>query len=88
VLQNFHWLGQVPCQKEAGSPLELAVCVGWVEVHLCLWVSRMSADLVQSHVGKEGIPTCTFDDAWLGVIVLQHYLLYAQDTEHPAGSHL
>jgi hypothetical protein len=45
----------------------------------------MSADLVQSHVGKEGIPTCTFDDAWLGVIESQHYQLYAQDTEHPAG---
>jgi len=45
------------------SALESAVCVGWAEVHLFLYVSSVSADFLRCHVGKEGIWVCGYDEA-------------------------
>jgi hypothetical protein len=42
--------------------LESAVCVGWAEMHLFFCVSRVSADSLRCHFGKEGIRARGFDE--------------------------
>jgi hypothetical protein len=45
------------------SASELAVCVGWVVVHLFCWVFILSADNLRYYYGNEGIRECGFDEA-------------------------
>ena len=45
------------------SALELALSVGWAEVHLLLCVSSVSVDSVCCHLGELGIRLCGFDEA-------------------------
>jgi hypothetical protein len=49
------------------SALELAlnsaVCIGWAEVHLFLFVSGTSVDTLLCHFGKEGIRASGIDEA-------------------------
>jgi hypothetical protein len=68
------------------SALESALCVGWVEVHVFLYVSSMSADSLWCHVVKEGSWPFGLDEALLGVFVSQPSPFCAQETRHPASS--
>jgi hypothetical protein len=57
-----------------------------VEVHLFHCGSSMSAEFSWSHFGKEDSHMFGFDEALLGVFVLQPSSLYAKETQHPASS--
>jgi len=78
--------GKVAFHVELPSTMELAGCVGQVEMHLFLCISRVSADSVRCHFGKEGIRPSRFDEAWRGVGILQPSPSYAPETQHPASS--
>jgi hypothetical protein len=56
-----------------------------VEVHLYLCVSRVSADSLRCHFGKEGCRMIGFDEALPGVFVSQPSPCYAQETQQPAS---
>jgi hypothetical protein len=43
--------------------LELAIWVGWAEVHLFHCISSVSAVFLWCHIGKEDIQWCCFDEA-------------------------
>jgi hypothetical protein len=45
------------------STRDSAVCIGWAEVYLLLWVSSESADSLGCHFGKDGIRASGFDEA-------------------------
>jgi len=70
------------------SALESALCIGRLEVHLFLCVCSVSVDSLQCNFGKEGSRTFGFDEALPGVIVSQPSPFCAQETQHPASSHL
>ena len=58
------WTAVVSDRESAlESALEMAICVGWAEVHLFLSVSSVSADSIQCDCGKEGIQLCGVDEA-------------------------
>jgi hypothetical protein len=68
------------------SALESALCVGRVEVQLVMCVSRVFADSLRCHFGKEGSLMFGFDEALPGVFVSQASPSCAQETQHPASS--
>jgi len=86
VLRNWDQLGHVVCPANVASALELAVCVGLVEVHFLLCVSSVSVDCLGCHFGKHGIQTWGFDESQPGVFVSLPSPFYAQETQHPASS--
>jgi hypothetical protein len=65
--------------------VESALCVGWMEVHLCICVSSVSVDSLRCHFAKAGSWTFGFDEALPGVIVSQPSPCYVQETQHPAS---
>jgi hypothetical protein len=74
------------CPGGVESTLESPLCVGGVEVHLFLWVFRVSADSLQCHCGMDGSRTFDFDEAFPGVFVSQALPCYAQQTGNPTLS--
>jgi len=63
--------------------VESALCVGWGEVYLLLWVSSVSADSFRCHFGKEGSRTFGYDEALPVVFVSQLSPLYTQKLKTP-----
>ena len=67
-------------------PLESALGVSRVEVHLFLCIPIVSANSVRCHFGREGSWPFGFDGALPGVCVSQPSPFWAQETQHPASS--
>jgi hypothetical protein len=80
VVQMAFWAGVV-LLVEVASALVLPVWVGWVEVHLFLFVSTMAADSLGCHFAKEGIYPFGFDEALPGVVQLQPSAFHVPETE-------
>ena len=63
-LQRCHQLRRVACWAEVALALELAVCIGRMEVHLSHSVSSICADSERSYFAPEGVRLCGLGKAW------------------------
>jgi hypothetical protein len=63
-----------------------AACVSQVEQHLFVQMTRISAESLGYHFGNEGILTCGFGKAQLGVFLFQPSPCYGQGTQYPSMS--
>jgi hypothetical protein len=81
-------LAEVGFRAEKMSALELAVYVGWVEMHLFICISSVSVDFLRRHFGKECIRPCGFDEALLRVFLSLPSTVYAQNTQQRTFSFL
>jgi len=69
----------VALRAEVASAQESAVCLGRVEINLCLCVSNVCAESLQCQFGNEGICSSGFDKAWLGVFLSQDSPCYTAE---------
>jgi len=76
----------VACRAEVESAMESVLCEGRAVVQLFLSVSRVSADSLPYHFGKEGSRTFGFDEALPGVFVRHPSPFSLQETKHPTSS--
>ena len=91
VVQVAFWAEMASAQESAlesalESTVGSTVCVGWAEVHLLLYVSRVSPDLFHCQLGTERIRPFDFDEASPGVVLSHPSPFYAVETENLASS--
>jgi len=71
-LGHGYWVAPVVYRAEVAflaevvSALESDSCVGWLQIHLFLWVSSMSAEFSQCHDGKQRDPAVWFWRSMVG----------------------
>jgi len=91
-LPYCYWVARVAFRAEVAflaqvaSALESAVCISRVEMHLFFYVSRVSEESSQCHVGEKGIRLCRFEKAWLGVFLSQPSPCHGPETENLSSS--
>jgi hypothetical protein len=90
-MQVAFWAEMASAQESAlewalEPAVESAVCIGWAEVRLYLCVSSVPPDFMRCYFTKEDIRPFDFDEALLGVVLLQPSTCYAQETQHPGSS--
>jgi hypothetical protein len=82
-LRIFPRLAQVACWAQLASTLESAVSIGWVNVHLCLYLSRVSGNSLRCNVFKEGNPEVWFWQSIAGCVCITAFTCLCPENSTP-----